>query len=278
MKLRDSFGTILKSIGRKMESFVKFLMTFFNLLGLTSLKFDRNSWKTSRSITIRNFFQCLLLFGIKIYLFLFIDISIYMDKGHIYEEFTSFSINIYRLTGAAPMILNFFLVLNHLRKQNKIAKLINWFSKFHEEFSSVSKCGKFSKRYFVVLLICIISIKTLSLFFLFRWNFLVSSLFLAKFYSELFIGMFLFVFIILIEYLIFVLDSFNQSLKTVLQSEGNVAELENLIEIYRRIHESIEKFYEVFHFEIALVLSYFIAKGVLMVSHSSSSTQDYVYL
>jgi hypothetical protein len=236
---------------------------------LTSLKFEGNSWKTSRFIAIKNFTQSFLFLVSEIIFSYFIDLSIFLPEGHIVGDFTSFSMNMYRLIGQIPMFLTFFLTLNHLRKGKEILELIDWFLKFHAELAKAFGVTKFFRRYFWILFICLVAVRIFSMSFLLKWNILVTLSYLFKLCCDLFLVMFLFVFIILVNYLNFALENFNRGLMGTLQPKCQ-DDLENLVELYLKIFESIERFYKIFYLEVALILLHFISKAVLIVRESST--------
>lgn len=248
-----------------MEKFTKFLSLFFNILGLTNFTSHGKSWKSSKVLKIKNLLQCLVFSAIEIYFVTFIDFSLFLPEGHSVEDFTSFSMKMYRLIGQLPMIMTCFLTLSHLMKNEETLDLIDWFLKFYCQFKQFSKCKKFMGIYFIKLFVFMILVRVISVSFLLQWDILVSISYLSKMYSDLFLAMFLFAFICFVNYIKFLLLNFNNALKKIMSADVEIRQLENSMEMYQRIFENVQKFYSLFYLEIALVLLHFIVKAVLMV-------------
>ena len=249
-----------------MSSFVKFLIFSFNFLGIASLKFEEKTWKVSKFNVGKNSVQ-VILFVISEFVFIvFIDLSIFLPEGHSVDDFTSFSIRIFRLIGEIPMFITCFMILNHLRKRKIIPEMCNSFENFHKEFSKFSSCSNFGGNNFIVLLIYMISVRALTFSILVQWNIYVTLSYLLKLYCDICIQMFFFMFVVFVHYLNFITKNFNKTLESVLKSSNNLDALKNCLEFYKRILEIIDAFYKVFHFEVFLILTVLIAKGTMMVS------------
>lgn len=254
-----SFSASLAS--KNMKSFWTFSRIILNFLNISCLNYQNGSLQVSNVITAKSILFVLLFSIFNFYLVTCINLARFLPDGQSLENFSSFTLKIFRMIGGVPVFVMTFAIVNHVVKRRAILNFFKIVQKFNENFISFAKCETFlgmHMKYISAAFLYLTVLKIIEMAMMVKMDVYVIVSYLARIYCDYTINILLLMFSIAIKYFNFLLRKFNEKLT-------NDHELEIASEYYESILKILNHFYKIFHHEIFVIISFNIVKIVLMV-------------
>lgn len=251
-----------------MKSLPNFFRILFNCVGLSCFVIEDDTLKVSKAIAAKNFLTLLLIIAVEISFSHFIDLTIFLPDGQSTESFTKFSLAMFRLIGILPLLAAAFIITNQNLKRKQVLSLLNDIKNFDESFTNFSEAQNFIKTIrlqSIVMLAYLTSLKVLQIAVMLKVHLIVLISYFSKFYCDYVTLIFLIVFSLFIKYFTFVIKDINRCLKIALELEL-IVEVETILNYYDRISKILSTFYNIFHLQVCVLVSFIIAKLLFLVS------------
>lgn len=237
---------------------------FLNFFGLSCLTFQKCTLRVSNVIAVENILIILSIALFKAYLILYVDLSVFLPEGQNLDNYTPFSIAIFRVIGELQTEVAASMIVVQVMRRKEILSFV------HLIKLNVDSSLTFNRkrgRILIAIFIYVTLFRVLQTSIMLKLNFWVLMTYLARFYCEYAIEIFQLLFAAFIEFSTFLLEDFNANIETRLNAgEINERSFESLSEFYENISMTIKKFNKIFHLQNCILFTYIIVKLVLLVS------------